>query len=88
MQITLLRTGGIIPMTKKAEKDVSWSEQEAQELMKTIGIENYKPGESRDATGYQLTLNNETIAIDWEKIPLKYQKTFEELKDSLKPVRM
>jgi hypothetical protein len=36
MRITLLRTGGIIPVTKKAEKNVDWTSDELSELIKVI----------------------------------------------------
>jgi hypothetical protein len=84
MLITLFRTGGIIPMTKKAEKDVDWTEDEMRELLKTIETGEEGPGQKRDATGYQLMYNAGTFSIDWEKIPAKYMKTFEDLKDNLK----
>ncbi|MCW3105899.1 MAG: hypothetical protein JWQ09_405 [Segetibacter sp.] len=87
MQITLIRTGGIIPITKKAVKDVDWSEEEMRELLKVIKNEEEGPGQERDATGYQLMYNAGTFSIDWEKIPAKYKKTFEELKEKLAIVK-
>ncbi|MCW3081439.1 hypothetical protein [Segetibacter sp.] len=86
MRITLLRTGGIIPVTKKAEKNVDWTSDELSELIKVIKNEE-GAGQKRDATGYQLKYNAGTFSIDWEKIPAKYKKTFEELKDDLAIVK-
>ncbi|MCW3115594.1 MAG: hypothetical protein JWR18_3990 [Segetibacter sp.] len=86
MRITLIRNGGIIPMTKKAEKDVDWSEDEMKGLLKTIKNDE-DAGEKRDASGYQVVYNAATHSIDWDKIPAKYKKTFEELKDNLKIVK-
>lgn len=81
MRVTLLRTGGIIPMTKKAEKNVDWTSDELSKLIKVI--KNEDSNQKRDATAYQLKYDAGTFSIDWEKIPAKYKKTFEELKDNL-----
>ena len=87
MRITLLRTGGIIPITKKAEKNVDWTDDELSELMEVIKNEG-AADQKRDATEYQLKYDAGTFSIEWEKIPAKYKKTFEELKDNLKIVKM
>lgn len=87
MEITLLRTGGIIPMLKKATKEVNWSENEMNELIKSITAESDHPGKMRDNTQYQLLYNNETFSIDLEKVPEKYKKTIEGLKDNLQVVK-
>lgn len=86
MHLTLIRTGGIIPMTKKAEKEVDWSEDELKGLLKTIK-NNEGPGEKRDVSEYQLMYDAGIHPIDWEKIPAKYKKTFDELKDNLRIVK-
>ena len=86
MQITLIRTGGIIPITKKADKEVDWSQDEMNELLKLIS-EDEDPGQKRDATGYQLKNNAGTFSIDLEKVPALYKKTFDELKDNLTIVK-
>ena len=67
MKITLLRTGGIIPMTKKAEKEVDWSKEEMKELLSNIRTGDEGAGENRDATEYQLSYNTETFSIDWQR---------------------
>lgn len=87
MEITLLRTGGIIPMLKKATKEVNWSENEMSELIKSITAESNYPEKMRDNTEYQLLYNNETFSIDLEKVPEKYKKTIEGLKDNLQVVK-
>ncbi|WP_147203627.1 hypothetical protein [Segetibacter aerophilus] len=87
MRITLLRTGGIIPITKKAEKEVNWTSAELKELIQAIESKDDGPGQRRDASDYQLKYNAGTISIDWEKIPASYKKTFEELKDNLTIVK-
>ena len=86
MLITLIRTGGIIPVTKKAAKEVDWTEDEMRELLKQIQNDE-GPGQKRDATGYEIMYNAGTFSIDWDKIPAKYKKTFEELKDNLAIVK-
>ncbi len=87
MLITLIRTGGIIPITKKAEKEVNWSEDELSKLLKVIKIDDKDAGQKRDANEYQLMNNSETFSIDPEKVPTKYKKTFDELKDNLRIVK-
>jgi hypothetical protein len=87
MRITLLRTGGILPLTKKAERDVSWSEEEMEDLVKKIKIDEEGPGQTRDATTYLLKYKAKTFSIEWHKIPAKYKRTFEDLKENLKVVK-
>ena len=87
MHITLVRTGGIIPMTKKAEKAVDWSEEEMSNLLKHIEQKEDVAGQMRDGSGYQLINNAGTFSIDLEKVPAKYKKTFDELKDNLTIVK-
>jgi hypothetical protein len=87
MRVTLIRTGGIIPITKKAEKEVDWSSAELRELIQAIESKDERPGQKRDASDYQLKYDAGTISIDWEKIPASYKKTFEELKDNLSIVK-
>ena len=84
MQISLIQTGGFLPLTKKAEKDVDWSEEEMEELINQIKVQDDSPGQMRDATSLHLTYNAETFPIDLGKVPAKYKKTFENLKASLK----
>jgi hypothetical protein len=87
MRITLLRTGGFIPMTKKAETEVNWSDEEMEKLMDKIRTENDEPGNKRDATSYQLMYDGGTCPIDIEKVPPEYSSTFNELKNNLKVSR-
>ncbi len=82
MEITLIRTGGIIPMLKKAKKEINWSKKELEELINTIKADD-KPGKMRDNTQYQLMYNDQAYSIDLEKIPPKYKKAFDSLKDNL-----
>jgi hypothetical protein len=85
MEITFLRTGGIIPITKKSNTIVDWSETEVQELLSLIRADNM--GQMRDETQYQLVYNDQTVAIDIDKVPKKYKKTFERLKEDLRIVK-
>ncbi|MDQ6814320.1 MAG: hypothetical protein M3040_11325 [Bacteroidota bacterium] len=87
MQITLLRTGGIIPITKQAEKEVDWSEEEMNSLLTHIKAANDSPGQPRDATGFLLKHSSGTDPINWDKIPAKYLAVFEDLKNNLKIVK-
>ena len=66
--------------------DVDWSSEEMNELLKVIGTDE-GPGQTRDATAYELETNAGTSTIDLEKVPAKYKKTFEQLKDNLEIVK-
>lgn len=83
MKIILTRTGGFIPIKKRAETEVSWTEEELGELLSKINIDHSNPGASRDSTYYQLSCGNKTALIDLEKVPAKYKTVFETLKDDL-----
>ena len=74
-------------MVKKAVTEVDWSEAEIDDLISTISTINKSTGQRRDSTDYSLQYNTETFSIDWDKIPTKYKKTFEALKDDLKIVK-
>lgn len=87
MQVTLLRTGGIIPMLKKTTREVDLSEEEMNELIDAIRVENDNQGKMRDNTLHQLIFNDQTFTVDLEKVPQKYKKTFDSLKDSLQIVK-
>jgi len=82
MKITLMRTGGFIPVIKKATKEVNWSDKEMEELIDSIRADS-DAGKMRDSTQYQLIFNGRTFSIDFEKIPLKYKEVFEQLKNNL-----
>ena len=87
MLITLVRNGGIIPITKKAEKEVDWTEDEINKLLKVSQNADEGPGQMRDSAAYQLQTYAGTFPIDLDKVPAKNKKTFEELKDNLKIVK-
>lgn len=86
MEITLIRTGGMIPVIKKAAKEVDWNEKDLDKLVSLIKADD-KPGEMRDNTQYQLMYNEQAVPVDLERIPKKYKKTFESLKDNLQIVK-
>jgi hypothetical protein len=82
MKITLLRTGGLLPITKKAEQEVKWTEEEITSLLNLIKA-NDQPGQARDNTNYTLKYSAGTFPIQWEKIPAEYLETFNGLKEKL-----
>ena len=86
MEITLLRTGGIIPILKKASINVDLSEKEINALINLIEVDD-APQQMRDNTQYQILYNQKSFSVDLEKLPEKYKKTFENLKNNLKIVR-
>lgn len=86
MEITLIRTGGFIPLIKKATKEVDWSEREINELINVSKADD-KPAGARDNHQFQLGYNNQTYMIDLEKIPGRYKELFEKLKDNMQVVK-
>lgn len=93
MHITLTRTGGIIPVTKKAETEVSLTENEMQEIRNSAEIKENKNTLMRDSTAYMLSYNNDSFEInvdfeiDVDKVPAKYKAMFDALKDNLRIVK-
>ena len=86
MEITLIRTGGMIPVIKKAKLEIDLNENDLDKLISTIKADD-NPGEMRDNTQYQLVYNEQTVPVDLERIPEKYKKTFESLKNILQIVK-
>lgn len=74
-------------MIKKAREEVSWSEEEIEKLIHQLKIGDDSSGEMRDSTQYQFAYNGQTFPIDLEKVPAKYKKVFERLKDNLQVVK-
>ena len=64
MEITLLRTGGIIPIQKKAKEVVTWDEKEIEALIDHIKTENSPSRQARDNTQYQLVYNDKSFSIN------------------------
>ena len=83
MKIILIRIGGILPIKKKAQTEVDWNDNELEQLISAIKPSTSAPGKIRDGIDYHIEYNNGTFPVDWEKIPAKYKKTFETLKDNL-----
>ena len=86
MKINLVRTGGIIPVVKKAATEVDWGEKEISELLNS-SITDETPGKMRDSTQYQLAVDDKTFSIDLEKVPPEYKEVFDKLKDDLQIVK-
>ncbi len=74
-----------MPVAKKSEAELDWSETETEELMNTIKAPE-GAGEQRDGTSYFVEYNEKRTKIDWEKIPSGYMQVFEKMKDDLQIV--
>ena len=83
MKIRLVRTGGFIPVTRVAEAEVNFTEQELSHLIEII-----QPDPSsyriKDANYYELNVGNKTTPVDLEKVPDEYKLLFSKLKSNLK----
>lgn len=86
MKISLVRTGGFVPVTKKATGEVDLSEKEINDLIDLARV-NEKPGNMRDNHQYQLMYNDQSYTIDLAKVPAKYRQMLEQLKDNLQIVK-
>ena len=83
MKITLVRTGGIIPLKKKAEVIVNWDAKEMEQLKAAVKPSLPAPGNTRDGIDYHIHYDGESFPVDWSKIPTKYKSTLEKLKNNL-----
>ena len=83
MKITLVRTGGFIPLKKTAETEVNWTEDEIEQLKSIVQPSAQKSGNVRDGIDYHLLYDDKSFVIDWQKIPTKYKALLEKLKGKL-----
>lgn len=88
MQIKLQQTGGFIPLHKEASTEVSWTEQELQELVALIETRRDPASPVRDAQYFTLLVNDLTISIDITKVPKAYQHIFDDLRGKMKVLGM
>jgi hypothetical protein len=86
MKIKLVRKGGIIPVTKAAETEVSLTDEELSSLIEIIRAGPPDP-RVRDATFYELVAGDISAKIDPEKAPGNYKPLFEKLKSELKFIK-
>jgi len=86
MKIKLIRTGGFIPLTKMAEAEVNFSENE---LVRLIEIIKPDPAAQRvkDGSYYQLTFGSGSAPVDLEKVPEEYKELFSKLKNDMRIVK-
>jgi hypothetical protein len=86
MKIKLIRKGGIIPVTKAAEAEVSLTDEELNNLIEIIQA---GPSDSRvrDGTFYELVAGDISAKIDPEKAPDNYKPLFDRLKSELKFIK-
>jgi hypothetical protein len=83
MIIKLIRTGGLIPLTKTAETDIEISDQELSALLEKIQTPSNAP-RIKDGTTFSIVAGSKTIAVDLDKVPPKFQALFSKLKNDLK----
>lgn len=73
-------------MTKTAEADVNISDQEIGKLIKIIQPDPSAP-RIRDGNYYELTVGENRVPVDMEKVPDKYKDLFSKLKSELRIVK-
>ena len=86
MKIKLIRTGGFIPVIKAAEAEVNWSDQEMDRLIEIIQPDPSAP-RIRDGNYYELTVGENSVPVDMEKVPDQYKEVFSKLKSELRIVK-
>jgi hypothetical protein len=85
MKITLIRTGGFIPVTKIAEAETDMTLQEVKDLIVRIAADP-RAIRVKDGTCYELRYGSISSHIDPEKAPEKYKPLFSRLKNDLRIV--
>ena len=83
MKIRLIRTGGIIPITRAAEAEVEISSRELAGLLEKIQPDPSAP-RIKDGNYYELTAGSSRAPVDLEKIPDEYKALFSKLKSDLR----
>jgi hypothetical protein len=73
MKITLTRTGGFIPITKKATTEVNWSANDIDAIVASAGIFPGNEPQLRDGFYYTLETGDRQFAINPDKVPPAYQ---------------
>jgi len=86
MKIKLIRTGGFIPITKVAEAEVNFTDQELVRLIEVIKPDLSAP-RIKDGNNYQLNIGTKNTTVDLEKVPEEYKELFNKLKSELKIVK-
>lgn len=88
MEIKLQRLGGLLPVRREATANINCSEEELQQLLKSIRKDEKKiDTRARDMTSDYLEINGTAVPVDLRKTPPEFKETFEELKANLKPVK-
>jgi hypothetical protein len=87
VKIKLIRTGGLLPVTKEAVGDVDWSEKEFGELMLAIGTGGDSDSSARDQVYHILEANGKSFPIDLTKIPKAYRPVFDMIISNFKTVK-
>ena len=87
MTITLTQSGGLLPITKEADAEVDWSEDECDELLKEVAVPGQKSSATRDGIYYTLNINDKEVAVDPENATGKYAEVLSQLKKDLKIVK-
>lgn len=83
MKITLVRTGGIIPLKKKAEVVVNWDANELEQLKTAVKPSLSAADNVRDGIEYHIQYDEIAFPVEWSKIPTKYKAMLEKLKKNL-----
>ncbi|HZY24419.1 MAG TPA: hypothetical protein VFE71_01225 [Bacteroidales bacterium] len=86
MKIKLIRTGGFIPITKVAETEVDFTDQELIRLIEVIKPDPLAP-RIKDGNNYQLSAGTKNTLVDLEKVPDEYRELFNKLKSELKIIK-
>ena len=87
MRIKLIQSGGLLALTKEADADVNWTQDETDNLEKQIALPADYSSAIRDGFNYTLEINSKEININLTKVPPKYSEIFDNLKKNLKIVK-
>ena len=87
MKITLVQSGGLLPVTRRASTEVDWTKEESDDVLRQITIPySQEPSPVRDGIDFTLEINGSELTVDVDKASGKYARVFNHLKKNLQIV--
>ena len=88
MKITLVQSGGLLPVTRQASTEVDWTKEESDNVLRQITVPySQAPSPVRDGIDFTLEINGSEITVDVDKASGKYARVLSNLKKNLQIVK-
>jgi len=88
MKITLVQSGGFLPVTKQASAEVDWTEDECTHLLKQIAVPvSEPPAVVRDGIDHTVEIDGKATQVNIDKASGKYAAEINKLKSKLQIVK-